>query len=176
MSAFLLKTDLHPPEKNARSYERRSTFDVRRSTFDVEYEYEYEYERSSGRRYLTFVATALSNKLSNFGRTPRGCLRVAWKFVDMFFRRYCKNTCPRFLLGEVGFFEAWRARMQCRGHMGRAHYGASQSGPTETRKMKSLRDLFFCCLYYFFLNLVQRYLTFVATALSNVRRDGVIYR
>ena len=42
---------------------RRSTFDVRRSMFDVEYEYEYEYEyeRSSRRRYLTFVATALSN-------------------------------------------------------------------------------------------------------------------
>ena len=39
------------------------TKDVRRSMFDIEYEYEYEYEyeRSSLRRYLTFVATALSN-------------------------------------------------------------------------------------------------------------------
>ena len=33
-------------------------------------------------------------------------------------------------------------------------------------------DLF--CLYYCFLNLVRRYPTFVAMALSNVRRDGVI--
>ena len=62
--------------------------------------------------------------------------------------------------------------MQRRGHMGRAHYGASQSRPTETKKIKSLRD--FLLLYYLFLNLVRRYLTFVATALSNVRRDGVI--
>ena len=39
------------------------TKDVGPSTLDVEYEYEYEYEyeRSSRRRYLTFVATALSN-------------------------------------------------------------------------------------------------------------------
>ena len=29
--------------------------------YDYEYEYEYEYERSTRRRYLTFVATALSN-------------------------------------------------------------------------------------------------------------------
>ena len=28
---------------------------------EYEYEYEYEYERSSRRRYLKFVATALSN-------------------------------------------------------------------------------------------------------------------
>ena len=55
--------------------------------------------------------------------------------------------------------------MQCRGHMGRAHYGASQSRPTETRKIKSLRDLIFFCWYLFFE---------LGTALSNVRRDGVI--
>ena len=29
-------------------------------------------------------------------------------------------------------------------------------------------------LFVFFFNLVRRYLTFVATALSNVRRDGVV--
>ena len=29
--------------------------------YDYEYEYEYKYERSSRRRYLTFVAMALSN-------------------------------------------------------------------------------------------------------------------
>ena len=57
MSAFLPKTDLHPHQK--KMYE--VTKDVRRSTFDIEYQYEYEYERSSLRRYLTFVATALSN-------------------------------------------------------------------------------------------------------------------
>ena len=55
--------------------------------------------------------------------------------------------------------------MQRRGHMGRAHYGASQFRPTETKKTKSLRDLIlFVCI--FFLKL--------GTALSNVRRDGVI--
>ncbi len=56
---FCPKLTYTPPEKNVRSYERRSTFDNRRSTFDVEYEY--EYERLSRRRYLTFVATALFN-------------------------------------------------------------------------------------------------------------------
>ena len=62
MSDFYTKlTYIHPQKK---MYEvtkdvRRSTFDVRRSTFDIEYEY--EYERSSHRRYLTFVATALPN-------------------------------------------------------------------------------------------------------------------
>ena len=47
-----------------------------------------------------------SKKLSNFGRsfTPWGCLRLAWKFVDMFFRRYCKKSVPRIFLDEVGFF------------------------------------------------------------------------
>ena len=36
--------------------------------------------------------------------------------------------------------------MQRRGHMGQAQYGASQSRPTETNKIKSLHDLicFFC--------------------------------
>ena len=29
--------------------------------YEYEYDYEYEYERSSRRRYLTFVATALSS-------------------------------------------------------------------------------------------------------------------
>ena len=59
MSAFFTQTDLHLPRK--KMYE--VTKDVRRSTFDIEYEYEYEYEceRSSRRRHLTFVATALSN-------------------------------------------------------------------------------------------------------------------
>ena len=60
---FCPKLTYTPPETNVRKTfdVRRSTFHVRRSTFDVEYEYEYEYERSSRRRYLTFVATALSN-------------------------------------------------------------------------------------------------------------------
>ena len=66
--------------------------------------------------------------------------------------------------------------MQRRGHMGRAHYGASQSRLTETTKINSLRDLIcFVCICFLF-NLVPRYLTFAATPLSNVRRDGVIYR
>ena len=44
-------------------------------------------------------------------------------------------------------------------------YGASQSWPTETKKIKSLRDLIFCvCIIFLKLG----------TALSNVRRDGVI--
>jgi hypothetical protein len=67
----------------------------------------YYFLKNLVRRYLTFVATALSKKISYFGRsfTPRECLRLAWKFVDVFFRRYCKNTFPRFFLDEVGFFE-----------------------------------------------------------------------
>ena len=88
------------------------------------------------------------------------------------------------VIGEniLGFFLFWelqgtdaapRARMQRRGHMGRAHYGASQSRPTETKKIKSLRDLI-CFVCIIISNLVRRYLTFVATPLSNVRRDGVI--
>ena len=76
-------------------------------------------------------------------------------------------------IADQGTDAARKARMQRRGHMGRAHYGASQSRPTETKKIKSLRDLIL--LFVFFCqNLVRRYLTFVATALSNVRRDGVI--
>ena len=55
--AFLPKTDLHLPQKQM--YEVKK--DVRRSTYDIEYAYEYECERSSRRRYLTLVATALSN-------------------------------------------------------------------------------------------------------------------
>ena len=78
-----------------------------------------------------------------------------------------------FGFGDYFDFGSYMARMQRRGHMGRAHYGASQSRLAETQKIKSLRDLIFFCLYYFLKNLVRRYLTFVATALSNVRRDGV---
>ena len=73
--------------------------------------------------------------------------------------------------------------MQRRGHMGRAHHEASQSRPTETKKIKSLRDLIFwfvlfCFTWYdvIFRSSRRRYLTFVATASSNVRRDGVIKR
>ena len=54
--------------------------------------------------------------------------------------------------------------MQRRGHMGRAHYGASQSRPTETQQIKSLGDLIFVDCIFFKLG----------TALSNVRRDGII--
>ena len=50
--------------------------------------------------------------------------------------------------------------MQRRGHMGRAHYGASWSRTTETKKIKSLRDLIFL-----FVSLILR----LGTAVSNLR-------
>ena len=55
--------------------------------------------------------------------------------------------------------------MQRREHMGRANYGASQSRPTETKRIKSLRDLIFLFVSFLFK---------LGTALSNVRRDGVV--
>ena len=83
---------------------------------------------------------------------------------------------------DQGTDTARGARMQRRGHMGRAHYGASQSRQTETKKVKSLRDLIFvvCIIWLLTWYAVikrssrRRYLMFVATTLSNVRRDGVI--
>ena len=66
-------------------------------------------------------------------------------------------------IADQGTDAAQRARMQRRGHMGRAHYGASQSRPTETKKIKSLRDLIFLK------DLERRYLTYVRT---DVRTDG----
>ena len=123
---------------------RRSTFDVRRSTFDIEYEYVYEYERSSRRRYLTFVATAFSN------------VRRDDEFSD--FRIFGFSDFWIFGFSDFrifGFcfffdFESYRARMQRRGH------GCSAEGTRDGRTTS------------------QRIRTFVATALSNVRRDGVI--
>ena len=50
--------------------------------------------------------------------------------------------------------------MQRGGHMGRAHYGASQSRTAETRKNRTLRDLI--CL-------VALVVLRLGTALSNVR-------
>ena len=37
-------------------------------------------------------------------------------------------------IADQGMDAAQRARMQRRGHMGRAYYGASQSRPTKTKK------------------------------------------
>ena len=54
-------------------------------------------------------------------------------------------------IADQGTDAARRALMQRRGHMGQAHYGASQSRPTETKKIKSLRDLIsfwlYCCFF-----------------------------
>ena len=48
-------------------------------------------------------------------------------------------------IADQGTDAARRARMQRRGHMGRAHYGASQSRPTETTKNQiASRFDFFC--------------------------------
>ena len=73
-----------------------------------------------------------------------------------------------------------RARMQRGGH-GCSAEGTwvertmEPAGPADgNKKIKSLRDLIFFVCIICCLNLVRRYLTFVATALSNVRRDGVI--
>ena len=49
-------------------------------------------------------------------------------------------------IADQGTDAARRARMQRRVHMGQAHYGASQSRPAETKKIKSLRDLIFVVL------------------------------
>ena len=52
-------------------------------------------------------------------------------------------------IADQGTDTARRARMQRQGHMGQARYGASQSRPTETKKIKSLRDLFFFgCIFF----------------------------
>ena len=35
---------------------------------------------------------------------PQDVLRLAWKFVSVFFRQYCKKSIPRTFLVEVEFF------------------------------------------------------------------------
>ena len=72
--------------------------------------------------------------------------------------------------------------MQRRGHMGRAHYGASQSRPTEIQKIKSLRDLMFVvCIFFQDLeprhltsNLVRTYFAFDRCGLFLGRIDEMI--
>ena len=76
-------------------------------------------------------------------------------------------------IADQGTDAARRARMQRQGHGPRALWSQPVSADGNKKNQIASRFDFFCS-YYLFSNLVRRYLTFVATALSNVRRDGII--
>ena len=111
-------------------------------------------------------------------------------FFEVFQIKSCNVTvlpwiyqfCCSVLEGFRYFFDfgSYRARMQRRGHgcsakgtwAGRTREPASL-GRRKQKKSNRFAICFFLVVFVF-LNLVRRYLTFVATALSNVGRDGVV--
>ncbi len=112
--------------------------------------------RFARRRYLTFVATALSNVCRTNGRIDGFSDFPIFGFSDFWIFRFLDFCFSGFggfwIWGVWDFFDfgSYRARMQRRGH------GCSAEGTRDGRTTS------------------QRIRTFVATALSNVRRDGVI--
>ena len=107
----------------------------------------------SKQKKLKFRKVVYPLRMSPFG----------FKIGGNVFETILQTNVPGFVWMRWDFFEkasqiselqgtdaAPRARMQRRGHMGRAHYGASQSRPTEAKKIKSLRDLIcFVCIILF---------------------------